>query len=1214
MRATAPRRRATPAPTPAVRVLPKPPAPPEPTPGSSLFQVLLPAVGGLGMVLFLLAGRQPLLLMAGALMLVVTVGGALGMAVSSQFGPRRRFVTARGEYLTALGHMREEIREVTRLQRRHDEELHPDPVALFARALAGEVVPRPAAEATLVRIGTATVPHPIQLALPDIDTDPVCARAMAGLAHAYRTLPRSPLLVDLSTGGIAVLGATDDTRALVRGLVLQAVAASSPEDLRLSIVTAEPRAFAWARWLPHVEDATGSVRIGPVVPDLSPLPATLSAMAPSFTGRAVSPPIDHLILLDGPSLPAGHVEVRAGQCVVQLGDDAGGAPSWIDVTPENVAVGGLDRDDCGGVPDLVDESMAESFARALAGRRRIDREKRPDVGPLGARVLGSRSLDAFDPRSTWAPKETDDLLTVLVGQDTDGADVWLDLKESGHGGTGPHGLLVGATGSGKSELLRSIVLGLAATHHPDDLAFVLVDYKGGATFSGLERLPHVAGVVTNLGDDLGLVDRMHTALLGEITRRQQVLHDAGRLPDIYAHRAARRENPELPPLPHLLVVVDEFAELLTATPDLLDLFTTIGRIGRSIGVHQLLASQRLDDGRLRGLESFLSYRFALRTFTAEESRAVIGSTQAAELPALPGAGYLRTVDTIRFQAAYVSAPEDTGRPTGPESVRRITWFDENAPAATTLGPSGSEPTSILDAAAARMEHAAAPTRPVWLPPLPSRLLTNDLDGPDCPGPYVARVGLLDLPAEQRTTPLDLDLLRGECHLAVLGGPDSGRSSTLRTIAHALARQHSPEELVIHGVDLDGDSLRPLAELPQVGSVAGRRDDELTRRILAEVMRTIDRRADSGRDGLPELVLLIDGYTTLKNADDLHESVIAIATRGAELGVHVILTASRWHDLRPALQTSLHSRIELRLADPMDSVVDRRLASNVPASCPGRALSADGHLAQISLPGDGVDERACYAALAQTHSTRATPVRLLPRDLRLADLLDAVGAPESGSRWIGLSEEDLAPVSLSADAPHVIVIGDRRTGRTSLLASLLQQHLTDPRHVIALIDPRRTLMEAVPRERLAGYATNVTAAHDLVLSLASELEARAAHLTGTDPVVTPQAPDSHIVLVVDDAELVMGGLNPLSPLEPYLPLAADIGFEVVVVRHSGGAARALYDPVLQRMKELGSAGVLLSGDPEEGPLWPSAPLRPLPPGRAVLARRGHSPTLVHLARP
>ena len=240
----------------------------------------------------------------------------------------------------------------------------------------------------------------------------------------------------------------------------------------------------------------------------------------------------------------------------------------------------------------------------------------------------------------------------------EGQPVELDIKESAQGGMGPHGLCIGATGSGKSELLRTLVLGLALAQSSEVLNFVLVDFKGGATFLGLDSLNHVSAVITNLEDELPLVDRMYDALHGEMVRRQELLRAAGNYASLRDYERDRERGVKLTPLPTLFVVLDEFSELLSAKPDFIDLFVMIGRLGRSLGVHLLLASQRLEEGKLRGLDTHLSYRVGLRTFSAMESRVVLGVPDAYELPSQPGNGYLKfdTTGMTRFKAAYVSGP------------------------------------------------------------------------------------------------------------------------------------------------------------------------------------------------------------------------------------------------------------------------------------------------------------------------------------------------------------------------------------------------------------------------------------------------------------------------------------------------------------------------------------------------------------------------------
>src|SRR5690606_5850255 len=273
---------------------------------------------------------------------------------------------------------------------------------------------------------------------------------------------------------------------------------------------------------------------------------------------------------------------------------------------------------------------------------------------------------------------------------------------------------------------------------PEDLAMILVDYKGGAAFAPFTDLPHVAGVIDNLADDAGLTERARASIAGEVVRRQQVLRDAGGSPSITHYRELRTTRPDLPPLPHLLLVIDEFGELLTADPDFVDLLLTIGRIGRSIGMHLLLSSQRIEAGKLRGLDTYLSYRLGLRTFSEAESSVVLDTPDAFHLPAIPGYGYLKVDTTVyqRFRAGYVSGPVEARaepEPDHDDDVRRplVLPVHHGVLAANGLerpGASGepelvrpSTGPSVVDVVVRQLATAAPPTRPVWLEPPPARL-------------------------------------------------------------------------------------------------------------------------------------------------------------------------------------------------------------------------------------------------------------------------------------------------------------------------------------------------------------------------------------------------------------------------------------------------------------------------------------------------------------
>ncbi len=552
-----------------------------------------------------------------------------------------------------------------------------------------------------------------------------------------------------------------------------------------------------------------------------------------------------------------------------------------------------------------------------------------------------------------------DSLRVPIGRSADGDVLELDLKQAAEGGMGPHGVLVGATGSGKSELLRSLVGGLAARHAPEELAFVLVDYKGGAAFAELSRLPHVAGLITNLQRDLSLVDRMHSALIGEQERRQTMLREAGNLDDIVAYQARRDADPSIPPMPDLLVIVDEFAELLAARPEFIDLFVGLGRVGRSLGIHLLLSSQRLDEGRLRGLESHLRYRLCLRTYSATESKLVLGTPDAYLLPSLPGLGYLK-VDTeiyVQFRAALASGPHTPAvMRVEPGAPVRVFDASEDLPSLPAL-PAESLPDgpSELQVLVERLTGDRPPVHQVWVAPLdPAEPLDAVLTDPpwwrgrERAEGLRAVVGRLDRPAEQRTEPFAIDLAGSGGHLAVVGSPRTGKSTVLRTLAAALIWRHTPAQVQIYGIDLGGGLLNALSGGPHVGGVAGKLEREAVTRVVRQLRTEVEDREQAFREAghesmtaarnartFPDIFLLIDGWEAFKREfEGLDREVEELAATGLSLGVHVVVAANRWAEIRPALLDNLGTRHELKLHDAIDSLVSRQAAASLPAEVPG----------------------------------------------------------------------------------------------------------------------------------------------------------------------------------------------------------------------------------------------------------------------------------------
>ncbi|WP_329269344.1 type VII secretion protein EccCb [Streptomyces sp. NBC_01451] len=901
------------------------------------------------------------------------------------------------------------------------------------------------------------------------------------------------------------------------------------------------------------------------------------------------------------------------------------------------------RFDDGAGPAAARESLAETTELVRAGwaalRTRADTGApvKSPAGRQGGVVTGLLGVD--NPASPNLPalrarSDPEDRLRVPIGVGEDGRPVFLDLKESAHHGMGPHGLCVGATGSGKSELLRSIVLGLAVRHSAQEVAFVLADFKGTATFAPLAGLPHVSGLVTGLEGDPRLVARMREAISGELNRRQALLRAAGGLSSVHEYAQARASRDDLEPLPTLVLVIDEFSELLATEPDLIDLFAQIGRVGRALGVHLLLASQRLDESRMRGLDTYLSYRVGLRTFSASESRAVLGYPDAYHLPPDPGAGFLKADTTdvlIRFKASYVSAA---------------------LPGAAGADDSGS----LVDAVVGRLSGTEPGAHRIWLPPLDASPSLESLlpakaagrrsgrrTGPPAPPFQPLRsvpFAVVDEPFHHRRGVLGLDLSGTEGHVLVVGGPQSGKSTAVATLIASLALTHEPSDAQFYCLDFGGGKLEPLAGLPHVGGVSSRLAADRVRRTVAEVARTLEEREEfwhaHGVDSMAayrrrrgsgewpdqpwaDVFLVIDGWATFRTDFEALEPVVNdIALRGLGHGVHLLISAARYGEVRVAMRDRLLSRIELRLSDHSESEIDRRQALHVPLGIPGSGLSRTGLHFLTALPRLERDVEGLPAGEATARlvahvrdnwsGPAAPPVRTLPELVTLDELPGPDEAPGQGIA-VGIDDASLAPVYLDFSSdPFFLVYGESESGKSSFLRLLVRQlraRLSHGEAQLLVVDYRRSLLGEVPEEYLLGYCPSGPPVAEAVKRLAVLLDAR---MPGPD--VTAQqlrargwyeGPD--VYLLVDDYDLVATSSgNPLAPLMEYLPFARDLGLRIVLARSSAGASRSLYEPFVTRLKELGAQGLVLSGDPTEGFLLGTVKPAHQPPGRGTLVTR------------
>ncbi len=1306
-----------------------PPEVPRVIPGNIVMKALpvVMIVASLGMMVFMFqaSNRNPMMMAMGGMMVVGTLGMMAGGGGKGGGAKRAEMDEDRKDYLRYLGQMRDRAREAMVDQRAALEWVHPDPQSLWSLAASRRMWERRQNDQDFLHLRVGRSSHRLATRLvppqtgPVDELEPIATLALRRFVRAHSIVPDLPTQITLR--GFAAVSMQGDralTRGLTRAMLAQLVSFHSPDDVLIAVATAgrAKEEWEWAKWLPHAQHPTLSDGIG----QLRMMAGSLAQIEDwldeelrdrqRFSRNATpAPDQPHVVIIIDDAEVTREEQIvleegLVGVTLIDLSDSLGNlaARRGLRLVVEADRLGARSA---GGVewfgrPDTLSLVETESLARLISPYR-VGGAAGQDVGDEEPLLSNPSLLEllgipgdpmTFDVQQAWRPRPIRDRYRVPFGVGEYGQPVELDIKEAAAEGMGPHGLCIGATGSGKSEFLRTLVLGLLSTHSSSTLNFVLVDFKGGATFMGLDKAPHVSAVITNLADEVTLVDRMKDALAGEMNRRQEALKNGGNFKNVWEYEKARENGADLDPLPALFIVCDEFSELLSAKPDFIDLFVAIGRLGRSLQMHMLLASQRLEEGKLRGLDSHLSYRIGLKTFSAAESRAAIGVPDAFELPSVPGGGYLKydTSTLVRFKAAYVSGPY---RPAGLKAAGPAATvvradkrpqlfvpdfvelpkepepeFVEAAPKEEQRQSEEAVEPSELDVIVSRLVGQGPPAHEVWLPPLkdPNSLdtLLPNLNPTDDRGlspvgffgngRLQVPLGIIDRPYEQRRDPLWADFSGAAGHGVIVGGPQTGKSTMLRTLIMSMALTHTPEEAQFYCLDLGGGTLAGLAGLPHVGGVAvARREPDKARRIVAELTTLLTEREGRfgamGIDSMTEFrnrkrrgeirpdqdpfgdaFLVVDNWRALRDDfEELETTITRLATQGLSYGVHVIISANRWADIRPAIKDMLGTRFELRLGDPTESDIDRRIAVNIPAGRPGRGLTREklhmlGGLPRIDGSSDPETVAAGVAdAVAKIKGAwrgRVAPqVRLLPELITYEDVLKLDSARDSKLVPIGVNEEDLQPIYLDFNAePHFYAFADGESGKTNLLRQIargISERYTAKEALILLVDYRRTMLGFIQGDSLLGYAVSAAQLESMVGDVFNSMTRR---LPGPDVTQEQLKTRSwwkgpELFILVDDYDLVAtSSNNPLRKISDFLPQAKDVGLHLVVVRRTGGASKAMYDPIIGKLKEIAAPGMVMNGSRDEGALVGNIKAGPMPPGRGNMLTRKYGKQLIQVS--
>lgn len=967
----------------------------------------------------------------------------------------------------------------------------------------------------------------------------------------------APIHVDLTDAGvIGIVGPREHTTKLARSLLLQAAVHCGPADLTLGVFHDRGREheWEWTTWLPHTRNAEGNGTARWYSGDKTSSETMLRRIkdnADAFTTPATLLLIDSDVLLEGRDSPArallgygrgarldrdfvprrysGIVLASSTQylpaictCVIDLSDPADASLEWP---------GKRER-----IPSFTPMGLGVDAAQRAA--KELAHFEDPELTVRGA---GLPSLIRLNPLLGLEETSADEIMRLWsssgvstpVGVGVDGA-FTVDLVRDG-----PHGLVGGTTGSGKSEFLRTMVAGLAARNSPEKLTFILIDFKGGAAFKTCERLPHTIGTVSNL--DAQLADRALRALEAEMNYRQRLFAAAGEgVDNLDAYLATRPSTP----LPRLLLIVDEFAMLAKEYPDVLSSLVSVAAVGRTLGVHMILATQRPAGVVNDDILANTNLRVALRVQSREDSSSVIGVPDAAAISREQrGRAYVKLGqdDITAVQTALVTGPIES------ESIQPVTVNGGVAQTRSSISSpivsGGDEAETDLDVLIdaivdANTRAGFAPPRPVWPEPLGERVHLSGFplgeDGP-AEADSIEGIGsfdgselifaLSDDPDHQRQIPAGWDLKEGNLLLA--GTPGYGTTTALSSIALTAALHRSPQELELLVIDMGSNDLRPLASLPHcvgyagTGPGGGERRARLIKYLRGEIDR---RRSTSGHH--PLQLVLIDGLATLKDeykdaeGMELLDALYRAYQDGPDVGMHFAAATSRVKVVPSQIGEVTEQKVFFQLADRYDYSYGGLHANEAPAPVPGRAVMTVTKLqTHVATPAGTLEEAVEYISTTVWAGVEGKPevIGELPAKVAFCDI--GVRGTIAEDLWylpVGVAESDLGPAFLeSYEGEHMLVAGPPRSGKSQTLLTIAESaraaECSGPAPVVWAVCSRRSPLAHADLDRVVTDEGDIAA---LIASL--------------------QLQTGRVLLLVDDAERIAdadGSLNTLVNTAP-----------------------------------------------------------------------------------
>ena len=956
-----------------------------------------------------------------------------------------------------------------------------------------------------LRLGTGDIPSPNQVVVPkeqlmtahDSLNDKVGEIKLA--TELLRGVP-----VDLSFYQNRMVGIVSSSRetllSLSRALTVQLAGLHPYTDTRLCYVYPMREADHWdyVRFLPHTWATDGSIRLiandtattgdvmyfltglirdrlekqsGPqqsetakVLPHYVVIIADWSLLenepiAKYLMNPATSLGLTAVFLVDSTDkLPSGCTAiVRADESANEFYSTVGAFPHRKRVAFETVAL-----------------EQADAFARKLSGIRVRELNVSsaiPDVLTFLDMYKTSRVED-LDVLHKWLENRTYESMKSLIGYKSGNAPLYLDIHEKYHG---PHGLVAGTTGSGKSETLQSYILSLAINYHPHEVAFIIIDYKGGGMAQSFVGLPHLAGVITNLGGNA--TNRALLSINAEIKHRQRVFNDY-KVKHIDAYIELYRSGVAAEPMPHLLIIADEFAELKKEQPEFVRALVSAARVGRSLGVNLILATQKPSGVVDDEIWSNTRFRLCLRVADKQDSGEMLKRPDAAFITGT-GRGYFQVGnDEIfeEFQSGWSGAEYEPQIPFTDDKnikVELLNLIGKNGVPKQKKKKKSDNIAKVtqLDAvvsyaAKIAQENDVAPLKQIWMPPLPKTLYLDELAELPTPKGFslLLPVGLADNPESQCQYPVGADFLT-DGNLLVCGAGGSGRTTLMQTLIYSAVTRYTCEQVNLYIADFSSRTMAVFGQLPHVGGVLFEGDDEKIAEVFELLQKTLaNRKSEFSAQGIgsfkeyvtqksdcPAILFLIDNYVAFIESYEQYEDVIAQLSReAASYGIYLVLSMNNSGELRSRIRQNFTSGIALQMSDRFEyeAVIGDRTEIVPEGRTPGRGLI------KAPLP---VEFQTALCVREDAGASTAQTLRRRFTELAVSGGVKKLGAQSEALHLTALLArpdvkvlpENVIALGLDAETSKLVTVdldeefcytvgGSGQTGKTNLLLSIARQ--------------------------------------------------------------------------------------------------------------------------------------------------------------------------------